>query len=443
MRLGLIQRARGNKLKRYPGTQGIFGEDVRTSLAPPRSRPHAPNVHFDGNDYGNKVTWGSMPDQLPAGIVNAYKRRYGEPTRVGREKFDGSYTGHMGTIPVYRRRSIPEHLKAHIDSEKELEMGQGWEKPNKKHLEWYRNNWTELDLVDPAKWAIFPGDIVCVVNPNHKDHKKYGVVTEVYIPHGLVWVSGVNLSRPMKMEGAGGLEGIEDYAQGFHSSDVNSVFKAVTLPFNYRDVKLLRFGHKLYELSSGEASSGYIDEELMEWVTEFKSSPQNLKNFSKELLNWLEKKGYLETVNARMTYSNFDYDNFSLMSWTDLGASRACCRTDSRIALPEKRLPGYHTDEGIPNKRYNEIASEDYTTINKQSVYWEFNDDWKSGTPWHREERENKAINDKVEILKESTKVEVHLDHEEADREPKLWQQIIRGEKFKEDEHIFQCKPLP
>ena len=34
-------------------------------------------------------------------------------------------------------------------------------------------------------------------------------------------------------------------------------------------------------------------------------------------------------------------------------------------------------------------------------------------------------------------------DHEESDPNPKTWQEKIRGDKYEEDKHIFQYKPLP
>ena len=53
------------------------------------------------------------------------------------------------------------------------------------------------------------------------------------MPHGYVWVSGLNITRPVKTSTPSGLE---DYGQGFVSGDATE-FKSQQLPFNYRSVK--------------------------------------------------------------------------------------------------------------------------------------------------------------------------------------------------------------
>ena len=52
------------------------------------------------------------------------------------------------------------------------------------------------------------------------------------MPHGYVWVSGLNMTRPVKVSTPSGLE---DYGQGFVSNDATE-FKSQQLPFNYRFV---------------------------------------------------------------------------------------------------------------------------------------------------------------------------------------------------------------
>ena len=37
----------------------------------------------------------------------------------------------------------------------------------KAQMKWWRDNWTSLDLIDPKKWGIFPGDVVMVTNSAH------------------------------------------------------------------------------------------------------------------------------------------------------------------------------------------------------------------------------------------------------------------------------------
>ena len=35
-------------------------------------------------------------------------------------------------------------------------------------LKWFRENWFKMDLIDPAKWALFEGDVVLVTNKLHR-----------------------------------------------------------------------------------------------------------------------------------------------------------------------------------------------------------------------------------------------------------------------------------
>ena len=91
-------------------------------------------------------------------------RRYKEPLRVGRQKFDGSYTSHLGNVPIYSRKTIPENLKANQRiSSSDVPLTE----TEKEDIAWFRENWDELDLIDPQKFAIFPGDVVVIVNKSH------------------------------------------------------------------------------------------------------------------------------------------------------------------------------------------------------------------------------------------------------------------------------------
>ena len=65
---------------------------------------------------------------------------------------------------------------------------------------------------------------------NLEDYRKFGVVSNIYMPHGYVWVSGLNMTRPVKESTP---LGVQDYGQGFVSTDATK-FKAQQLPFNYR-----------------------------------------------------------------------------------------------------------------------------------------------------------------------------------------------------------------
>merc|ERR1712228_1039344 len=113
-------------------------------------------------------------------------------------------------------------------SEKEL---------SREEVKWWKDNWWKLDLIDPEKWALFPGDVVKVVNPTHDDYGKYGKIKNIYIPHGLIWIDGLNLGEPCRISVFTG--------DGFiKNPDVNDdTAEYPTMPFNYRDVKLLKYGH--------------------------------------------------------------------------------------------------------------------------------------------------------------------------------------------------------
>ena len=105
---------------------------------------------------------------------------------MGRQKFDGSYTSHLGNVPIYSRKSIPENLKAHqrITSDDGSIL-----KSDKDDIAWFRENWDELDLIDPQKFAIFPGDVVLITNKSHSKSNKRGILTLTIQFRGLskVW----------------------------------------------------------------------------------------------------------------------------------------------------------------------------------------------------------------------------------------------------------------
>ena len=108
------------------------------------------------------------------------------------------------------------------------------------------------------------------------------------------------------------------------------------LPFIiiFRDVKLLKYGQYLIDLSSREIETELDHKKLWSLLRDAG------RNRSKVFLDYIESNGLLETINPRMIYKNFDYENFSAKSWTDLGASRICIKTKSRIRLPVKQRPG-------------------------------------------------------------------------------------------------------
>ena len=70
----------------------------------------------------------------------------------------------MGNIPIYSRKAIPENLKA---NQRITSDDNPLAEAEKSDIAWFRENWDELDLIDPQKFAIFPGDVVVIVNKSH------------------------------------------------------------------------------------------------------------------------------------------------------------------------------------------------------------------------------------------------------------------------------------
>jgi hypothetical protein len=153
--------------------------------------------------------------------------------------------------------------------------------------------------------------------------------------------------------------------------------------------------------------------------------PNSNHNSCLSITDYIESNGLLETINPRMIYKNFDYENFSAKSWTDLGASRICIKTKSQIRLPIKQRPGGQMGESEVLSAYNEIGSSDFARVIQYSWLWD------------REER------DQWESLEDIEDDPDGRIREQSESNPKTWQEKIRGDKYEEDKHIFQYKPLP
>ena len=157
----------------------------------------------------------------------------------------------------------------------------------------------------------------------------------------------------------------------------------------FRDVKMLKYGQYLIGLSQFEEGSSPIDKEGdRDGLIEFDHQKLNSilksagRNRSEAFLDYIEACGLLETINPRMVYKNFDYENFSAKSWTDLGASRICIKTKSPIKLPIKQRPGGKMGESEVLSAYNEIGSNDFQRIVQHSSLWdpEERDEWERFT---------------------------------------------------------------
>ena len=56
-------------------------------------------------------------------------------------------------------------------------------KSDKDDIAWFRENWDELDLIDPQKFAIFPGDVVLITN---KSHSKSNNLQNIFIEYIII-----------------------------------------------------------------------------------------------------------------------------------------------------------------------------------------------------------------------------------------------------------------
>ena len=106
----------------------------------------------------------------------------------------------------------------------------------------------------------------------------------------------------------------------------------------YRDVKLVKYGQYLIDLSM-KRDKKELDVQLdhQKLLSLLKDAGRNR---TKVFLDYIESTDLLQTIDPRMKYTAFDYENFSTKSWTDLGAKRMCIKTGSEIKLPHKLRPG-------------------------------------------------------------------------------------------------------
>ena len=150
---------------------------------------------------------------------------------------DGEYTPSKPNIPMYKRMWNPSNPWSTSNNLSQLDAMDEVGSVSEKELQWYKENWFKLDLIDPQKWALFPGDVVIVTNKTHRmqsylltylifylaDYLRFGRVTRIYMPHGLIWVQGLNKTEPLYGVNQREIDGLQ------------SVYK----PFNYRFVAAL------------------------------------------------------------------------------------------------------------------------------------------------------------------------------------------------------------
>ena len=82
--------------------------------------------------------------------------------------FDGEYTSSQPNIPMYKRMSNPLNPWDASNDLANLNAMDEVGGVSEKELTWYKENWFKLDLIDPQKWALFPGDVVIVTNKSHR-----------------------------------------------------------------------------------------------------------------------------------------------------------------------------------------------------------------------------------------------------------------------------------
>ena len=164
-----------------------------------------------------------------------------EDVRYGRRSKAGNYVHHDATSEIYD--GVPWQLALESNMESALKKSMQNDTILAAKQEWYQKNWMKLDLIDPEKWALFPGDVVKVVRKSHRklisdacitflylfvaDYEKFGVVGRIDITLGFVYVSGINMTHAEQ-----------------------EIFESIREPLAYRDVKLLKFGNLLMNLAA-------------------------------------------------------------------------------------------------------------------------------------------------------------------------------------------------
>ena len=102
---------------------------------------------------------------------SGYERRYASKKMHGRVEYHGQsheYVNAVPHIPIFKRLSNPANPWDEANELSSLDPLAAVSSVNEKELAWYKKNWFKLDLIDPAKWALFPGDVVRVTNKSHR-----------------------------------------------------------------------------------------------------------------------------------------------------------------------------------------------------------------------------------------------------------------------------------
>merc|ERR1712176_554160 len=122
--------------------------------------------------------------------MGGHHMRYSEKQKHGRVHQKVDYTEPNASVPLYKRLSCPENI--HDDAnlmQMEIKTTNEVQAPSKSEITWYKENWHNLDLIDPARWTLFPGDVVLVTNKFHPDYLRFGRISRIYMHHGYIWVN--------------------------------------------------------------------------------------------------------------------------------------------------------------------------------------------------------------------------------------------------------------
>ena len=102
------------------------------------------------------------------GLWKPLNRRYAEKKSHGRVELDGDYTAWEPSLALHKRQWNPNDPfsssndpRSSMDPMAQMNIDEG-------ELKWFRENWFKMDLIDPAKWALFEGDVVLVTNKLHR-----------------------------------------------------------------------------------------------------------------------------------------------------------------------------------------------------------------------------------------------------------------------------------
>jgi len=313
-------------------------------LTPPRSLPHAPNLHFATDTFPGYAGDMRMMRRVDHYDTD-YDRRYAEKKSHGRVELDGDYMAWEPPLALHKRQWNPNNpFCPSNNTRSSMDPMEQLADVDEAELKWFRENWFKMDLIDPAKWALFEGDVVLVTNKLHPDYLRFGRISRTYIPHGYIWVQGLNSSEPVHTN---------------EQERMNKKYTSFLKPFNYRDVKYLKYGNALLDFlghqkkgfaaiigddDSLEDKENFLDVPFRNYVSIELDENNNVEidldailSGRDNLTNVLGKAGLLETLDLEMLYNDeFKPETFHTKTWQQLNAVRRDYHTKDPVELPDK-----------------------------------------------------------------------------------------------------------